>query len=199
TPKRVIQLGFMVSLIGLLILILLLNTDSTRLILAPGLFIYGIGLGFGFSQLNNLTLSAVSVEQSGEASGVSNTLRQVGSSFGSAIIGAALIATLTSSIISGIQSSQVIPISAKDPIIEEVKAAGSNIEFVSPTSSTNTPQVITTEVTNLTHQATVKGNRLALVLTSLFTLIALVSSGLLPNIRDLETGKPALENIDTRH
>jgi len=146
-----------------------------------------------------LTLSAVSVEQSGEASGVSNTLRQVGSSFGSAIIGAALIATLTSSIISGIQSSQVIPISAKDPIIEEVKAAGSNIEFVSPTSSTNTPQVITTEVTNLTHQATVKGNRLALVLTSLFTLIALVSSGLLPNIRDLETGKPALENIDTRH
>lgn len=199
TPKRIIQLGFIVSCLGLLILIMTLDAVSSRLVLAPGLFIYGIGLGLGFSQLNNLTLSAVSVEQSGEASGVSNTLRQVGSSFGSAIIGAALIASLTSNIISGIEVSKVIPESAKQSIVEQIQAAGSNIEFASPLDPSTTPPQITKEITTLTHQSTVQGNRLALELTMLFTLIALISSSLLPNIHNLETGKPAIEQPTNAH
>lgn len=190
-PKQVIQLGFVISIIGVAYLFLTLSPTSTPWTLAPGLFIYGLGMGFGFSQLGNLTLSAVSVEQSGEASGVNNTIRQIGASFGSAIIGAALIATLTSSIVSKIETSPVIPDAARPAILQQVKAAGSNIEFVSPPQNQQVPAEIAEEITTLTHESTVEGNKVALLFTGGFAVLALAFSSLLPSIKDLETGQSA--------
>ena len=187
-PKQIIQLGFIISALGSAYLFAVLSTTSTVWTLAPGLFIYGIGMGFGFSQLSNLTLSAVSVEQSGEASGVNNTLRQVGASFGSAIIGAALIATLTSSVVKKLEASPVLPESSRAKIVSSVKEAGSNIEFQNPSAHATLPSVILNEIVKSTHEATVEGNKVALMFTGGFSLLALVFSSLLPNIRDLETG-----------
>src|SRR5690606_29790446 len=122
-----------------------LGVSATVWSLAPGLFIDGLGRGFGFSQLSNLTLSAVSGQQSGEASGVNNTLRQIGASFGSAIIGAALIATLTSGVIRKLEASPIIPSEAKAGVINSVKDAGSNIEFQAPNASAAIPAPIKNE------------------------------------------------------
>jgi len=191
-PKQIIQLGFVISSLGALYLFMTLSTTSTVWDLAPGLFIYGLGMGFGFSQLSNMTLSAVSVEQSGEASGVNNTLRQVGSSFGSAIIGAALIATLTSGVVKKLTASAVIPSSSKAQIIAGVKEAGSNIEFQSPESRGELPAPIVDEITKSTHEATVEGNKVALLFTGGFALLALAVSTSLPAIRNLETGEEAV-------
>lgn len=190
-PKRIIQLGFIISTIGAVMTYFALGISATVWTLAPGLFVYGLGLGFGFSQLGNLTLSAVSVKQSGEASGVNNTVRQVGASFGSAIIGAALIATLTSGVVTKIESSQVIPAQAKPKILGAVKAAGSNIEFESPTSKDNTSASIKQEITRSIHEATVDGSKVALLFTAGFSVLALAFSQLLPSIKDLETAVEA--------
>ena len=187
-PKQIIQLGFIISAIGTAYLALTLHTGSTVWTLAPGLFTYGLGMGFGFSQLGNLTLSAVSVEQSGEASGVNNTLRQVGGSFGSALIGAALIATLSSSVVKKLNASPVIPAASKAKIVSGVKDAGSNIEFQAPSGNSKLPATIQAEITKTTHEATVEGNKVALAFTGGFALLALAFSTLLPSIRDLETG-----------
>lgn len=188
TPKQIIQLGFIISTIGAGIIYSTLSLDATTLSLAPGLFVYGFGLGFGFSQLSNLTLSAVSAQQSGEASGVNNTIRQIGGSFGSAIIGAALIATLTTNVVKNIESSPIIPDNQRTQIIESVKAAGSNIEFVGPIALNNQTAETTKEIELSTNKATVDGNKIAILLTGASSLIALAFSTLLPNIRDLETG-----------
>ena len=191
-PKQIIQMGFVISSLGALYLLLILSTSSTVWTIAPGLFIYGLGMGFGFSQLGNLTLSAVSIEQSGEASGVNNTLRQVGSSFGSALIGAALIATLTSSVVTKLNASTVIPAASKAQIVNGVKDAGSNIEFQAPSGGDHKlPAAIQAEITKSTHEATVDGNKVALGFTGGFALLALAFSTLLPSIRDLETGEKA--------
>ncbi|MCA9331088.1 DHA2 family efflux MFS transporter permease subunit [Candidatus Saccharibacteria bacterium] len=189
-PKQVIQLGFLVSVLGVAYLFLTLSPRSTPWDLAPGLFVYGLGMGFGFSQLGNLTLSAVSVQQSGEASGVNNTIRQIGASFGSAIIGAALIATLTSSVVSRIESSPVIPNDLRPAVVKQVKEAGSNIEFANPSQS-QLPADLEAEIVTITHESTVKGNKVALLFTGGFALMALAFSSLLPSIRDLETGQSA--------
>lgn len=187
TPKRTIQLGFLIGLFGAALIHRAFSVDATVWSFAPGLFMFGIGMGFGFSQLSNLTLSAVSVEQSGEASGVNNTLRQVGQSFGSAVIGAALLATLTSSVVSNIQDDRHIPAQAKPQIIKQVKAAGSNIEFASPSDHKGVPPVIKEGVEKATKQATVDGNKTAMMLTLLFSIGTIAISTLLPNIRNLET------------
>ncbi len=195
-PKQIIQIGFVISTIGTLVTYTSLSTTSTAWSLAPGLFIYGLGLGFGFSQLGNLTLSAVSVRQSGEASGVNNTIRQVGASFGSAIIGAALIATLSSSVITKLENSTTLPSQAKPKIISAVREAGSNIEFQNPTKGRGTSVSIQNEITISIHEATVDASKVALLFTAGFSVIALLFSQLLPSIRDLETAEEAhLESV----
>lgn len=199
TPKQVIQIGFFVSIIGAILLYLAFSVDATVWDFAPGLALFGLGLGFGFSQLSNLTLSAVSVNQSGEASGVNNTLRQVGQSFGSAIIGAALLATISSSVVKNVESSPDLPAQMKPAVVEQVKAAGSNIEFASTEDHKNIPPAIAKVITTASEQATVDGNKTAMSLTIFFTIATLLTSILLPNIRDLETGEPATEHVVAVH
>lgn len=192
TPKHVAQLGFVLMATGMGMLAFELNTTSTVWDLLPGLFLYGFGTGFAMSQLSNLTLSAVSVEQSGEASGVNSTIRQIGASFGSAIIGAVLIATLTSSIVTKIEQSAVIPTQAKAQIITGVKDAGSNIEFQKPSGESRLPGTIASTITTNIHEATVDGNRVALLCAGGFSILALLLSALLPNTHDLEKNQKAV-------
>lgn len=184
TPKQIIQMGFVLTILGCLYLFQEINTLSTAWSLAPGLGLYGFGMGFGFSQLGNLTLSAVSVEQSGEASGINNTLRQVGASFGSAIVGAALLSTLSSSVLSGIKVDSSIPESSKPAIVQEITKAGNNIEFVD-ISQISAPENIRNAITNNIHQATVKGNKTGLKLALIFAIFALLVSNILPNKKNL--------------
>ena len=64
-------------------------------------------------QLSNITLSPVKEEERGEASGVAETMKSMGSSLGTAIIGAVLIVSLFSSLAIGFQQSTVLDDSLK--------------------------------------------------------------------------------------
>ncbi len=189
TPKRIIQIGFLCMILGMTYLALTLNVASNVWTLAPGLALYGLGMGFGMSQLGNLTLSAVKVDKSGEASGVNSTLRQVGASFGSAIIGAVLITTLSSTLVNKIQANPFIPGVAKPAILAGVAEAGSNIEFEAPKSHTDIPEGIAHQIAQNTHEATVDASRLTLWLTAGIAVASLALSVILPNIRNLETSE----------
>lgn len=67
TSKHVIQAGLLISLIGTFWLKSALAPTVQVNDLAPMLFFYGIGMGLVMSVISNLTLSAVNVQQSGEA------------------------------------------------------------------------------------------------------------------------------------
>jgi EmrB/QacA subfamily drug resistance transporter len=185
TPKRMIQIGFVTSTLGLTLLFFALDVNATVFDLAPGMFLYGLGMGFGFINLSNMTLSAVRVSQSGEASGVNNTIRQVGASFGAAIIGAALLVTLSSNAITNIQDSKVIPQTAKSSIVKHIEEQGSNVEFQAAEKPI-APPVIQKEINSSINKATVDAGKRALLLIILFSSIALLFSTVLPNIKDLE-------------
>lgn len=94
--KRIVQSGLVVSFAALMVLHFTLRENMRPAMLIPGLAMYGVGMGMVLSQINNLTLSAVPVRDAGEASGVTNTFRQVGSSLGAAIIGAILLQLIIS-------------------------------------------------------------------------------------------------------
>ena len=57
----------------------------TNMELLPGFVIFGIGVGLMLAQLTNITLSAVKGRERGEASGVSETAKGLGTSLGTAI------------------------------------------------------------------------------------------------------------------
>ena len=58
------------------------------------LFVYGMGVGMATAQLTSLLLHDVPVEESGQASGLQSSVRQLGSALGVAVLGGLLIGTL---------------------------------------------------------------------------------------------------------
>jgi MFS family permease len=95
-PVRVLQLGMLLEVIGILGMGFMLSVTVTGWQMAPWLFVYGLGVGFATAQLTGVILSEVPVAVSGQASAVQSTSRQVGSAIGAAIIGATLILGLGS-------------------------------------------------------------------------------------------------------
>lgn len=192
TPKRLIQFGLLVVLIAIIVIRQAISPTAGVGDLAIGLMLFGVGMGFVQSNISNLTLSAVSVEQAGEASGVNSTGRQLGSSLGSAIIGAILLATLTSGIISGIKNSAVLPEMYKDKMVQAVSSQTANIEFSGgPQLGTKLPPTIITEIKNISNTATADAVKSAMLIAIGFAILSLLISQSLPNIHDVETSKPA--------
>jgi EmrB/QacA subfamily drug resistance transporter len=90
-PVRVLQLGMALEVVGIVALGISLSTSVTGWQMAPWLFLYGMGVGFATAQLTGVILSEVPVTESGQASAVQSTSRQVGAAIGTAIIGSVLV------------------------------------------------------------------------------------------------------------
>jgi len=93
-PVLVLRIGMALEVIGVLWIALVLSTSVTGGTMAPGLFVYGLGVGFATAQLTGVILSEVPVAESGMASAVQSTSRQVGAAIGTALLGAVLITGL---------------------------------------------------------------------------------------------------------
>ncbi len=186
-PKLPVQLGLLLNMTASFVLALGLHTNSSVSSLILGLSIGGAGMGMMMGQIGNLTISAVSVEQAGEAAGVNNTFRQVGATMGTAIIGAMLIATIAASMTSGINSSSVIPDPVKPIINQQVKEQVSNVEFGGGAQLPPTiPTDIRDEILRVSNSSVTRGNRMALVFAGAFAFLGFLVSFLLPKGRDIE-------------
>jgi EmrB/QacA subfamily drug resistance transporter len=190
TPKRVVQIGLGLTIIGVLIIRTGLGVDNAGPGLFWGLIVFGISMGFVQSQINNITLSAVDVQQAGEASGISATARQLGSSFGSAVIGAVVLATITASIVSGINNSKVIPEIAKAKTNSAISAQSSAVEFgATPQLGPKATPEIISEVKRIADQSAVDGVRRGLDFAAAFAILSFIVAMGLPNIKNLEKEK----------
>jgi MFS transporter len=186
-PKRLVQTGLAVSVLGLLYLRHSLNAGTTAADLIGPLAVYAAGLGLSMSQLGNITMSAVSVNQAGEASGVNNTVRQIGSSLGTAVIGSVLIASIAGGLSGGVKSSPAINPTYRAAVSQEVRAQASIVEFGgSLTSAQPVTPAERAEIKRLADKATVRADRTALIFTLLFTAIGFLLAARLPNTRNVE-------------
>jgi len=93
-PRRAVTLGMSLEAIGILLTTVLISKETSGLLLAAPLFVYGIGVGLATAQLTSIVLSEIPGSRSGLASGTNSTMRQVGSALGVAILGTVLFATL---------------------------------------------------------------------------------------------------------
>ncbi|TAK69042.1 MAG: MFS transporter [Actinomycetota bacterium] len=94
-PAVVIQAGFVLLLVGLVVLLPIVPRASSGWYLAIPLVVAGCGLGLLVSQLNNYTLSPITEERVSEAAGVNSAAGSFGLSFGLAFAGAIMLATLS--------------------------------------------------------------------------------------------------------
>ncbi|MER6733249.1 MFS transporter [Streptomyces puniciscabiei] len=95
-PQRtLIMAGFVVCIAGVAVLIALVAAYSTAWAFVPGLLLIGLGLGVMLTPSVNVVQSSFPEEQQGEISGLSRSVSNLGSSFGTAIAGTILVSGLT--------------------------------------------------------------------------------------------------------
>jgi MFS family permease len=92
--KRLIVAGFMITIVGIALLILLGSETSNILSLVPGLLLIGMGVGIMLTSSVNVVQSAFPDKDQGEISGLSRSVSNLGSSFGTAIAGSVIVSNV---------------------------------------------------------------------------------------------------------
>jgi len=119
-PKKKVAWGFLTAIAGVLIMIGYMFVGDDPLGLLPGLFVYGLGMGLVVSQIVNMIMSAVTPNQTAEASGITSTLETLGSAVGTAVIGTILVVALTGGAVQMVEQSSVFPCELKQQISQDM-------------------------------------------------------------------------------
>jgi MFS family permease len=96
SQKTLIVAGFVVTVVGIGVLLGLVYVSTRNIAFVPGLLLVGLGLGGMLTPSVNVVQSSFPEKLQGEISGLSRSISNLGSSFGTAIAGTILVADLTS-------------------------------------------------------------------------------------------------------
>jgi MFS family permease len=92
--KHLIVGGFLVALAGIVTLLLVVRAWSNAAAPLPGLFLIGLGVGAMLTPSVNVVQSSFPEELQGEISGLSRSVSNLGSTFGTAIAGTVLVSVV---------------------------------------------------------------------------------------------------------
>jgi MFS family permease len=92
--RTLILAGFVITIVGILVLLVMVKGHPGAWYFAPGLFLIGLGVGLMLTPSVNVVQSAFPENLQGEISGLSRSVSNLGSSIGTAIAGTILVAGL---------------------------------------------------------------------------------------------------------
>lgn len=125
--RAVVRIGLALEAVAVGGLALTLTATIGTWAIAGWLFLYGAGVGMATAQLTSVILAEVPVAESGQASGLQSTFRQLGSALGVAVLGTLLLTTLGTSTSSRLADAGV-PATQSDQVVQAVtRSAGSAI------------------------------------------------------------------------
>ncbi|WP_414470446.1 MFS transporter [Methanobacterium sp. ACI-7] len=132
--RHIISSGFLVAIVGSLLLSYQFNLNTTLWQLVPGTFLLGVGIGLSLPLSADVVLSSASQNKQSDASGMMSTFSNLGSSIGTALIGVILIFGIFSGLATAV--NQTYPGEFSKQEIQE-NIAG----WVEKMQSTNIPEL----------------------------------------------------------
>jgi MFS family permease len=117
SPRTVAQLGLVAVSIGAVVMLATLDVKLNDTGFKVALALIGAGAGLLASQLGNVIMSSVASTKTSEAGGLQGTAQNLGSSLGTAIIGAVLLASLATGFSERIADNPTIPAAARQKIV----------------------------------------------------------------------------------
>jgi EmrB/QacA subfamily drug resistance transporter len=174
TAKKTVLTGLAIATLACVSLYFTLSLSADRISFIFPLALFGLGFGLLVSQLSSLTLESIDRQEAGVASGINGTVREVGRTFGTAIIGAAFLSAFMPSLISNINNSQ-LPVAAKTQILQQI-----NTEESSKNTQNNPCQLVPNQSSAATafnqqiciaqNQSYVESSKVAILYTGIFVL-----------------------------
>ena len=114
SPRTVAQFGLVAVSIGAIVMLATLDVNLNETGFKIALAIVGAGGGLLASQLGNVIMSSVAPDKSSEGGGLQGTAQNLGSSLGTAIIGAVLLASLATGFSQRIANNPDVPAAARE-------------------------------------------------------------------------------------
>ena len=126
--RTLVRAGLAVVLVAILLLLDTIEPelDNAAFLIAMG--VLGVGMGLIVSQLGNVVQSAVEDRDRSEAGGLQFTAQQLGSSLGTALLGAIVITGLITAFNSNVASSPRISSETKEEVSVRVSGGASFVE-----------------------------------------------------------------------
>jgi len=121
-PKRVAQAGLVALSIASVVLLGTIDVELDDVQFALALALFGVGAGLLLSQLGNVIMSAVPAEQTNEAGGLQGTAQNLGASLGTALIGAVLIAALSTGFVERVEQNPEVPAAIREQVADAAQA-----------------------------------------------------------------------------
>lgn len=197
SPRRMCELGFLTMFAGLVILVAALDAGAGPEVVTWPMILVGLGVGALASQLGSVTVSSVPDEQSEAVGGLQNTLTNLGISVGTALTGAIVMATLTSSFLTGVQQNTAVPASVKSQATTEL---ASGVPFISDDqlktalADAHVPPEAANAIVEENENARLVGLRTALSVLALIVLLALFFGRRLPTVQPGSTDREGTED-----
>jgi len=186
----IVRTGFALALVGMALVIPVVpraEAGQGALVLLVPLLIAGCGLGMLVSQLNNYTLAPIEEERASEAAGVNSAGGNFGLSFGLAVAGGIMLATLSLSFTALTNASTVIPDAQKQTISTALEQ---NAEVVSDTQLTAViaaePPAVQAEILAINDKARALSLQIAMLVPVLACLLGLLNAFRMVKLPDIE-------------
>jgi MFS family permease len=182
-PRRVVRLGLVAMLAGTVVLLAAIDEDASAEIVTVPLLLLGLGIGALASQLGSVAVSAVPDELSPEVGGLQNTATNLGASLGTALAGSVLIASLTATLLAGIEQNPDVPPEVRDRADVQL-ASGvpflSDADLDSALDEADVPDEAAAAIVDENTQARLRALRGALAVIAIVAAPALFFSGGIP-------------------
>ena len=117
SPRRIVQVGLAVLFVSLIGLLSSIDPELTSPLFSIALAGFGAGVGLMISQLGNVVMSSVGESRSSEVGGLQGAAQSLGSSLVTAVIGAFLLAGLTTGFHDRIRADPDVPPTVQERIV----------------------------------------------------------------------------------
>lgn len=178
--RSVVRMGLILEVIAIVGLGLSISITASAWVLAAWLFLYGAGVGLATAQLTSVILAEVPVSQSGQASGLQSTFRQLGSALGIALLGTLLVTSLGAKTSHNLSSVANLDLAAQKNVTAIVKgSAGAAIPQLAKLPNGAAVKIVA-------ENAMVSAARLTTLLAAAVILLGLLATIALPAARKEE-------------
>jgi EmrB/QacA subfamily drug resistance transporter len=167
-PMRVLLGGAMVAAAAGLASMAHLTATSTWLVLVPGFILAGIGLGITSTGLSSAALSAVEPARAGMAAGLTNTLRQVGTATGVAVLGALYGSRVTAATLHSLRGLPTAPGTVHRLAAAVASGAGTRVAAAVPPAAR-------AAVSHAAHAGTASGLNDVLIAAAAFAVLGAIA------------------------
>lgn len=194
SPRTIVRAGFLFLLAATAFLLGTIDPQIDTLDFAIAMAVLGVGMGLVVSQLGNVVQSAVEEDDRSEAGGLQYTAQQLGSSLGTALIGAIVITGLAAAFSANVKSDPQIGAAVQQQVGVRLESSVTFADTASVEQAARAAGVSQQETAALVshyEDAQLKALKLGILACGFVALAALLATRHLPRRRLGERDPPA--------